>query len=473
MSTLLDTLRQIVGAPNVLTEGDLSAWEQDWRRRSRGKSLAVVRPANTAEVAAVVRACHDSGTSLIPQGGNTGLSVGSTPDTSGTQIVLSLQRMQAVRQLDKDNLTLTVEAGCILQNVQQAADAAGLLFPLSLAAEGSCTIGGNLGTNAGGTQVVRYGNTRDLCLGLEVVTPQGEIWDGLKGLRKDNTGYDLRDLLIGSEGTLGVITAATLKLFPQPAARLTAWAAVPSMEAAVRLLGLAHQQLGAGLTGFEVMGKFALSLVARHMPQLRVPFADLAEAPYCVLLENSDSESEAHARGRFEALLEMAFEDGCVLDAVVAESIAQAKGLWHVRESIPLAQAEEGLNIKHDISIAASRIPAFVEYADALLQAEIPGVRLVNFGHLGDGNLHYNVQAPAEGDPKAFLRDQEDLVNHLVYEAVAKFGGSFSAEHGVGALKVDKLQKYQSPVALGMMRAIKQALDPKGIMNPGCVLPRE
>ena len=473
MSQLLDTLRQIVGAPNVLTEGDLSAWEQDWRRRSHGKSLAVVRPATTAEVAAVVKACAETATSLIPQGGNTGLSVGSTPDTSGTQIVLSLQRMQAVRGIDHDNLTLTVEAGCILQNVQQAAANAGLLFPLSLAAEGSCTIGGNLGTNAGGTQVVRYGNSRELCLGLEVVTPQGEIWDGLKGLRKDNTGYDLRDLFIGSEGTLGVITAATLKLFPQPAARLTAWAAVPSMEAAVRLLGMAHRQLGAGLTGFEVMGQFALSLVVRHMPQLRVPFADMAEAPYCVLLENSDSESEEHARGRFEALLEMAFEDGCVLDAVVAESIAQAKGLWHVRESIPLAQAEEGLNIKHDISIAASRIPAFVEYADALLQAEIPGVRLVNFGHLGDGNLHYNVQAPADGDAKAFLRDQEDHVNHLVYEAVAQFGGSFSAEHGVGALKVDKLQQYQSPVALGMMRAIKQALDPQGIMNPGCVLPRK
>ena len=473
MSQLLDTLRQIVGAPNVLTEGDLSAWEQDWRRRSHGKSLAVVRPATTAEVAAVVKACAETATSLIPQGGNTGLSVGSTPDTSGTQIVLSLQRMQAVRGIDHDNLTLTVEAGCILQNVQQAAANAGLLFPLSLAAEGSCTIGGNLGTNAGGTQVVRYGNSRELCLGLEVVTPQGEIWDGLKGLRKDNTGYDLRDLFIGSEGTLGVITAATLKLFPQPAARLTAWAAVPSMEAAVRLLGMAHRQLGAGLTGFEVMGQFALSLVVRHMPQLRVPFADMAEAPYCVLLENSDSESEEHARGRFEALLEMAFEDGCVLDAVVAESIAQAKGLWHVRESIPLAQAEEGLNIKHDISIAASRIPAFVAYADALLQAEIPGVRLVNFGHLGDGNLHYNVQAPADGDAKAFLRDQEDHVNHLVYEAVAQFGGSFSAEHGVGALKVDKLQQYQSPVALGMMRAIKQALDPQGIMNPGCVLPRK
>ncbi|QKV53778.1 FAD-binding oxidoreductase [Comamonas antarctica] len=473
MSKLLDTLRQIVGAPNVLTEGDLSAYEQDWRRRSHGKALAVVRPASTAEVAAVVKACAETATSLIPQGGNTGLSVGSTPDTSGTQVVLSLQRMQAVRSIDRDNLTLTVEAGCILQNVQQAAANAGLLFPLSLAAEGSCTIGGNLGTNAGGTQVVRYGNSRELCLGLEVVTPQGEIWDGLKGLRKDNTGYDLRDLFIGSEGTLGVITAATLKLFPQPAARLTAWAAVPSMEAAVRLLGLSHQQLGAGLTGFEVMGQFALSLVVRHMPQLRVPFADLAEAPYCVLLENSDSESEEHARGRFEALLEMAFEDGCVLDAVVAESIAQAKGLWHVRESIPLAQAEEGLNIKHDISVAASRIPAFVDYADALLQAEIPGVRLVNFGHLGDGNLHYNVQAPAEGDPKAFLREQEARVNDLVYEAVAKFGGSFSAEHGVGALKVDKLQQYQSPVALGMMRAIKQALDPLGIMNPGCVLPRQ
>lgn len=473
MSTLLETLRQIVGAPHVLTEGDLSAWEQDWRRRSQGKALAVVRPASTAEVAAVVRACADTSTCLIPQGGNTSLSVGSTPDKSGTQIVLSLQRMQAVRQLDRDNLTVTVEAGCILQNLQQVAADAGLLFPLSLAAEGSCTIGGNLGTNAGGTQVVRYGNTRELCLGLEVVTPQGEVWDGLKGLRKDNTGYDLRDLFIGSEGTLGVITAATLKLFPQPAARLTAWAAVPSMEAAVRLLGLAHQHLGAGLTGFEVMGQFALSLVVRHMPQLRVPFADVADMPYCVLLENSDSESEEHARSRFEALLEKAFEEGCVSDAVIAESLSQAQGLWHIRESIPLAQAEEGLNIKHDISIAASRIPAFVEHTDALLRAEIPGVRLVNFGHLGDGNLHYNVQAPAEGDAKAFLRDQEARVNHLVYEAVAQFGGSFSAEHGVGALKVDKLQQYQSPVALDMMRAIKRALDPQGIMNPGCILPRE
>ncbi|MBQ0131551.1 MAG: FAD-binding oxidoreductase, partial [Comamonas sp.] len=328
----------------------------------------------------------------------------------------------------------------------------------------------NLGTNAGGTQVLRYGNTRGLCLGLEVVTPQGEIWDGLSGLRKDNTGYDLRDLFIGSEGTLGIITAATMKLFPQPVAQLTAFAAVPSMQAAVRLLGLAHQHLAAGLTGFEVMGQFALSLVVKHMPQLRVPFAGMADAPYCVLLENSDSESEAHARARFEHLLELALEDGCVLDAVVAENMAQAHALWHIRESIPLAQAEEGLNIKHDISIQASKIPDFVEYADALLLREIPGVRLVNFGHLGDGNLHYNVQVPQGQDGQTFLREKEALVNDLVYDAVALFGGSFSAEHGVGALKADKLAHYKSPVALQMMRAIKQALDPQGLMNPGCVL---
>ena len=473
-SAFLDRLRHIVGAANVLTEGDLIAWEQDWRRRVHGKALAVVRPANTQEVAAVVRACADENISIVPQGGNTGLSVGSTPDESGTQVVLSLTRMNAVRHIDHDNLTMTVDAGCILQSLQEAADKEDFLFPLSLAAEGSCTIGGNLGTNAGGTQVVRYGNTRDLCLGLEVVTPEGEIWDGLKGLRKDNTGYDLRDLFIGSEGTLGVITGATMKLYPKPAAQLTAWAAVPSMPAAVRLLGLAHRQLGAGLTGFEVMGQFALSFVSRHMPQLRIPFTDMKdEAPYCVLLENSDSESEQHARERFEQLLELALEDGCVVDAVVAESLAQAYELWHIRESIPLAQAEEGPNIKHDISVAASRIPDYVEYTDAMLQRELPGVRIVNFGHLGDGNLHYNVQAPSEGDPKAFMLEHEDRVNHLVYESVAKFGGSFSAEHGVGGLKVDKLQKYQSPVALKMMRAVKNALDPQGIMNPGRVLPVE
>jgi len=465
---LLADLRRIAGDAHVLTEGDLSAYTQDWRKRAQGRALAVVRPANVEQVAALVKACLAAGASLVPQGGNTGLAVGSIPDDSGTQVLLSLQRMNAVRALDAANLTITVEAGCILQSLQEAAAKAGFLFPLSLAAEGSCTIGGNLATNAGGTQVLRYGNARDLCLGLEVVTAQGEVWHGLSGLRKDNTGYDLRDLFVGSEGTLGIITAATLKLYPQPAARLTAWAAVPSMQAAVELLGLAHRHLGAGLTGFEVMGQFALGLVDKHFPQLRVPL--FKEAPWCVLLENSDSESEAHARERFERLLETAFDNGCVADAVVAENLSQAKGLWHIRESIPLAQAEEGLNIKHDISIAVSRIPEFVESTDALLTARIEGVRLVNFGHLGDGNLHYNVQAPAGGDARAFLREREDEVNTLVYDAVARFGGSISAEHGVGSLKTDKLPHYKSPVALSMMRAIKAGLDPQNLMNPGRIV---
>ena len=472
MKKLLDTLRAAVGPAHVLTHddtaADLSAWEQDWRKRIHGRALAVVRPASTAEVAAVVRACAAAGSSIVPQGGNTGLVVGSTPDASGTQVLLSLTRLSAVRHIDAANLTMTVEAGCILQTLQEVAEKAGFLFPLSLAAEGSCTIGGNLGTNAGGTQVVRYGNARELCLGLEVVTAQGDIWSGLTGLRKDNTGYDLRDLFIGSEGTLGIITAATLKLYPLPAATLTTWAAVPTLDDAVTLLGMAHKHLGAGLTGFEVMGQFALSLVAKHYPQMRVPLHE--QSPYCVLLEMSDSESEAHARNRFEALLEAALEQGCVSDAVIAENLAQAHQLWHIRESIPLAQAEEGLNIKHDISIPVSRIPDFCAQTDALLQREIPGVRLVNFGHLGDGNLHYNVQAPAGGEAAAFLRNWEDKVNTLVYDQVHAFDGSISAEHGVGELKAAKLPGYKSPVALQMMRAIKQALDPQNIMNPGRVL---
>ncbi len=468
MTALLQQLADIVGAAHVLHEGDLSAWELDWRKRSRGKALAVVRPACTKEVAAVVRACAEAGTALVPQGGNTGLVVGGTPDASGTQVVLSLQRMNAVRAVDPANLTLTAEAGCILQSLQESAREAGFLFPLSLAAEGSCTIGGNLATNAGGTQVLRYGNARDLCLGLEVVTAQGEVWDGLSGLRKDNTGYDLRDLFIGSEGTLGIITAATLKLYPLPAATLTAWAAVPSMEAAVRLLEIARTRLGAGLTGFEVMGQFALSLVCRHFPALRVPFAQAS--PYGVLLEYEAQGGEADARAGFEALLAIALDDGCVTDAVIAENIAQARELWHIREAIPLAQAEEGLNIKHDISIPISRIPAFCAETDARLTREIAGVRLVNFGHLGDGNLHYNVQAPEGGDARVFLRDQEDRVNVLVYEQVRRFDGSISAEHGVGGLKVDTLPQYKSEVALGLMRAVKQALDPKNLLNPGRVV---
>ena len=465
---LLNKLRQLLGDGHVLTEGDLSAYEQDWRKRTRGKALAVVRPANTQQVADVVKACAQADVSIVPQGGNTGLVVGSIPDDTGTQVLLSLQRMHAVRAIDADNLTITVEAGCILQNLQQAAERAGFLFPLSLGAEGSCTIGGNLATNAGGTQVVRYGNTRDLCLGLEVVTAQGEVMHSLSGLRKDNTGYDLRNLMIGSEGTLGIITAATMKLYPQPAAQLTAWAAVPSMEAAVQLLGLAHQRLGPGLTGFEVMNQFALGLVDKHYPQLRVPLWQ--GTPWCVLLENSDSENEQHARSQFEALLEAALEQGYASDAVVAENLTQAKGLWHIRESITMAQAQEGLNIKHDISIPVSRIPAFVAETDALLAREVPGVRMVDFGHLGDGNLHYNVQAPEGADGQAFLREFEDKVNTWVFDQVKRFGGSISAEHGVGEQKVNKLPLYKDPTALAMMRAVKKALDPQNLLNPGRVL---
>ena len=469
---LLGGLRTAVGAPHVLTHDDpatdLTAWELDWRKREHGRALAVVRPGSTDEVAAVVKLCAAAGVSMVPQGGNTGMVVGSTPDATGTQVVLSLTRMNRIRKLDGANLTITVDAGCVLQSIQEACEAQGYLFPLSLAAEGSCTIGGNLGTNAGGTQVVRYGNTRELCLGLEVVTAQGEVWNGLSGLRKDNTGYDLRHLFIGSEGTLGVITGAIMKLYPMPAARLTAFAAVPSLEDAVALLGLAHQHLSSGLTGFEVMGQFALSLVVKHFPQQRVPFWETS--PYCVVLEASDNESEEHARTTFERLLEAAMHHGCVTDAVVAESMAQANALWHIRESIPLAQAQEGLNIKHDISIAVSSIPEFVRKTDAALEAAFPGARLVNYGHLGDGNLHYNVQAPFGSDAEAFLRDQEKPINALVYHAVDDFGGSISAEHGIGSLKREKLEQHKSPVALGLMRTIKRALDPHNLMNPGRVL---
>ena len=465
--SLLQELQNAVGASHVLTEGDLSAWVQDWRGRWRGKPLAVVRPGSTAEVAAVLRLCAAHGTSVVPQGGNTGLVGGGVPDTSGRQVLLSLQRLNRLRGIDAANLTLTAEAGCVLQSLQEAAQAQGLLLPLSLAAEGSCTIGGNLATNAGGTQVLRWGNARDLCLGLEVVTAGGEVWPGLSGLRKDNTGYDLRDLFIGSEGTLGVITAATLKLAPLPAATTTALAACATLDDCVALLSRARAYLGAGLTGFEVMGAFALELVARHFPALPRP---LPGAAWAVLLEHSDTESEAHSRERFEAVLGAALESGIVSDAVVAENLAQSQALWHLRESIPLAQAEEGLNIKHDISVPVSAIPAFVAQADSALQAAYPGVRLVNFGHLGDGNLHYNVQAPVGADGERFLAEEEHRVNTIVFDIVATFGGSFSAEHGIGALKRDELALRKSAVALALMRQIKAALDPQGVLNPGRML---
>ena len=338
---------------------------------------------------------------------------------------------------------------------------------MSLAAEGSCTIGGNLATNAGGTQVLRYGTARELCLGLEVVTPAGDIWEGLAGLRKDNTGYDLRDLYIGSEGTLGVITAATLKLHPQPAARGTALAACASLEDCVALLGLAQARLSAGLTAFEVMNALSLALVARHFPALPQP---LGASPWTVLLEQSDAESPAHARALLEGLLAAALEGGKITNAVVAESLQQSHQLWHLRESIPLAQGQEGPNIKHDIALPVSRIAGFVAHTDAVLVRRFPGVRLVDFGHLGDGNLHYNVQAPVGVDAASFLGEYEAAVNALVYDAVQAHGGSISAEHGIGSLKRDELTRRKSPVALSLMRAIKQALDPQGLMNPGRLL---
>jgi FAD/FMN-containing dehydrogenase len=464
---LLDALRAAVGSANLLTEGDLSAYELDWRRRWRGRALAVVRPADAAQLAAVVRLCAAHGTAMVPQGGNTGLVGGGVPDASGTQMLLSLQRMNRIRAIDSANLTLTAEAGCVLQAVQQAADEAGLLFPLSLAAEGSCTIGGNLATNAGGTQVLRFGNARELCLGLEVVTAAGEVWHGLSGLRKDNTGYDLRDLFIGSEGTLGIITAATLKLHPKPAAVTTALAALRNPQQAVALLALAQARLGPALTGFELMNRLSLDLVARHFPSLPQP---LPGAAWSALLEQSASDDEAAARARFEGLLEAAVEQGLIDDAVIAESLAQSQALWHLRESIPLAQSQEGPNIKHDIALPVSAIPDFIAHTDAALQAAFPGMQLVDFGHLGDGNLHYNVQAPPGLSGQDFLARHEHAVNEIVYDAVCARGGSISAEHGVGVLKRDELVQRKSPVALQLMRAVKQALDPRGLLNPGRVL---
>ena len=468
-AALIDALRACLGQAHVLLPGehDLSGYERDWRKRYAGRALAVVRPADTAQVAAIVSLAREHGVPLVPQGGNTGLVGGGVPDDSGTQLLLSLQRLNRVRQIDPANLTMTVDAGCVLQQVQQAARDAGLLFPLSLAAEGSCTIGGNLATNAGGTQVLRYGNARELCLGLEVVTADGTVWDGLSGLRKDNTGYDLRDLFIGSEGTLGVITAATLKLHPLPLARMTALAACDTLRDAVALLGLAQARCGAALTGFEVMNALSLALVGKHFPQLAQP---LGPRPWTVLLELSDSEGETHARAQFEALLEDALERGVIDDAAVAETLAQSHAMWHLRESIPLAQSEEGLNIKHDIALPVSRIPDFVEGCDRLLAERFPGSRLVDFGHLGDGNLHYNVQAPEGVAPADFLRTHEAAVNALVYDQVAVHGGSISAEHGIGQLKREELAQRKSPVALQLMRQIKQALDPRGLLNPGRVV---
>lgn len=468
MNNFLDDCRHTIGAPHVLTDpADTAPYLTDWRRRFTGRALAVLRPGSAEEVAALVRLCNRHRVPLVPQGGNTGLVLGSVPDASGAAVVLSTTRLNRIRALDPVNNTITVEAGCILQRIQEAAVEQGRLFPLSLAAEGSCTIGGNLSTNAGGTGVLRYGNTRELCLGLEVVTPQGEIWDGLRGLRKDNTGYDLRDLYIGAEGTLGIITAAVMKLFPQPRARLTTLAALETPDAALALLELAQSRCGSALTGFELMSRVCLQLVAKHYPQLTQPFSP--PPAQSVLLELSDSESEQHAMEMLEGLVAEALERGLIQDAAVAGSIAQSKVLWAVREHIPLAQADEGKNIKHDISVPISRIGDFIRATDPLLQAAFPGVRLVTFGHLGDGNLHYNVTAP-EGTPDEDFLQRQDAVNQVVHDSVHRHGGSISAEHGLGALKREEIRRYKSELELRLMASIKRALDPLGLMNPGKVI---
>ena len=468
---LIERLSHLVGDNGLVldTEGQ-GPYVRDWLGKWQGSTPVVVRPRNATEVSAVMRLCHQTRTPVVPQGGNTGMSGGATPDGSGAQVILSLNRMKRIREVDPVNNTLCADAGVLLADVQAAAREVGRFFPLSLGAEGSCTIGGNLATNAGGTAVLRYGNTRDLALGLEVVLPDGRVWNGLRGLRKDNTGYDLRDLYIGSEGTLGIITAATLKLFPRPVASCTALLTLDTIDQAVDVLSRARSGFGAALTGFELMSGACLQAVVRLFPQQRLPFEGAsAESPWFALLELSDSESEAHARDRFEAVLGDAIDAGLVNDAAIAANVAQSKALWHLRESIPLAEAELGKSVKHDVSIPISSIAGFVHKTNALLQARFPGVRHVIFGHLGDGNLHYNV-ANAPGQTESELLALQSEIYGVVHDSVHAHSGSISAEHGVGQLKRDELPRYKSAVELALMRRIKRALDPQGLMNPGKVL---
>jgi FAD/FMN-containing dehydrogenase len=464
---LLQALAAAVGESNVFTGDEAAPYLTDWRKRYAGAALAVVRPASTAETAAIVRACAGSRTPMVPQGGNTGLVGGGTPDASGRAVVISMQRMNRVRSIDVANDTITVEAGCVLQRVQEAASEQGRLFPLSLAAEGSATIGGNLATNAGGVQVLRYGNARDLTLGLEVVLASGDVWDGLRGLRKDNTGYDLKHLFIGAEGTLGVITAATLKLYPQPAARMTALAALPSLAAATRLLERARAAAGAALTAFEVMGRITLQHAVEMLPALRMPLP-LAQ-PWYALLELSDTESEQHAAAVFERVLAEALDAGDIVDAAVASSIAEARALWALREGIPEAHAKRGGNVKHDISLPVSCIAEFVESTNAALRRRFAWIEPIVFGHLGDGNLHYNM-GTAAGTPIEVAFEHEQRINEVVNDAVHARGGSISAEHGLGQLKREAITRYKSALELELMRRIKGALDPLALMNPGKVI---
>ena len=467
VENLIETLAAIVGAQNVITDAEtMHPYLGDWRGRYRGAARCVVRPGTTAEVSAIVRACSAAGVAMLPQGGNTSHCGASIPDKSGKTVLISLSRLNKVRAVDAANNTITVEAGCVLQNLQEAALAVDRLFPLSLAAEGSCQIGGNLSTNAGGVQVLRYGNARELVLGLEVVLPDGEVWNGLRGLRKDNTGYDLKQLFIGAEGTLGIITAAVVKLFPLPQSTATAWLAIASPQAAIGLLNGLQAAFGAMLTACELVSDISLGMVLKHIPGAQPP---LEKSPWYLLVELSGSGEEDALRDTLATFLEPALENGTISDAVLAQSVDQAKRLWNLRESISEAQKIEGFSIKHDISVPVSRIPEFLERAGAALQHAWPGIRIVAFGHVGDGNLHYNQSKPEAGENAAFIAAQPQ-VNEMVHDIVHQLGGSISAEHGIGQLKREEILRYKSPLEMQMMRTIKQAFDPRGLMNPGKVV---
>lgn len=449
----------------LLTEPhDIAPFLTDWRGKWTGQALAVAQPDSTEDVAKLIKWCAATQVSVVPQGGNTGMSGAATPNRDGANLVISLARMSRVREVDAVNNSMTVEAGCILQSLQELAHEYDRLFPLSLSAEGSCTIGGNLATNAGGVGVLRYGNARELCLGIEVVTASGEIWNGLRGLRKDNSGYDLRNLFIGSEGTLGIITAATLKLFPLPKARQVAWATLDSVENAQALLQLAHAHAGANLTAFELMSDACVGLLGEQMPQMRWPLT--TRGAWQVLIELSDLQSEASATAAMESLLATAFDASLISDAVIATNLSQAREFWQLREFMGEAQVKAGKNIKHDISVPISKFAGFIAQTSQRVTEKFPEARMIVFGHLGDGNLHYNV-SPLPGARGENFSEIEPAINRIVHDAVDDFGGSISAEHGLGVLRAAEARRYKSNVELTLQRAIKQALDPKNLMNPG------
>jgi FAD/FMN-containing dehydrogenase len=466
---LKNELMRIVGVENVLSETEAESYLVDYRRRYVGRALAVVKPLDADQVAKVVRLCLRNLTPVVVQGGNTGLVGGATPDVSGNAVLISLQRLNRVRQVDTQNDSITVDAGVTLAAVQQAARHADRLFPLSLGSEGSCTIGGNLATNAGGTQVLRYGNTRELTLGLEVVTAEGEIWDGLRSLRKDNTGYALRDLYIGSEGTLGIITAATLKLFPLPTTRNTALLVFSGIDEAISFLSVARHKFGAGLTAFELFPKLLLKLIEHHLPGYQLPL-QRSNHPWYALVELSDHEDATHARQLLERVLGEALEAGLLVDVVVAESLKQSEALWSLRhEILGDVQRREGENLKHDISIPISLIPKFLLETEIKLAVHCPGLRVLVFGHLGDGNLHYHVlHAPEKGVAKLLMH--EAAIHEIVHDCAHACGGSISAEHGIGQVKRAILPRYKNAVELDLMRRLKQTFDPLGLLNPGKVL---